>query len=113
MELLTLEGPEDVAVVHGELEMTAADGLGDDGGDGPTRWIPKDVVGAVVFLNGQALVVNIVKFESAAGALAETGEDDVLSRRTPEYAVALFARKGFYLVDLCNLGSFLLTYCLA
>ena len=67
MQLLALERPENISVVHGKLEVSAANGLRDYGSNSSSRGIPKYVVGAVMLLDDERLVVQVVKLESTTG----------------------------------------------
>ena len=103
VQLLALEGPENVSVVHGKLEVSAANGLRDDGSDSSSRGVPKYVVSTVMLLDDQRLVVDVVKLESTTGRLAETGQDDVGTGWAPENCIALLASESLDLVDLGDL----------
>mmetsp|Transcript_26687 Transcript_26687/g.56184 ORF Transcript_26687/g.56184 Transcript_26687/m.56184 type:complete len:440 (+) Transcript_26687:135-1454(+) len=102
VDLLPLKGPQYVPVVHSEFEMTSADGLRDRRGDGASGGIPQDLVGPVVFLDGEGSGVDVVEFECAGGGVAEGGEEDGASGGTPEEAVALFV---FESLDFGDFGE--------
>mmetsp|Transcript_14247 Transcript_14247/g.29471 ORF Transcript_14247/g.29471 Transcript_14247/m.29471 type:complete len:243 (+) Transcript_14247:235-963(+) len=102
VQLFSLETPQNVSIVHGKLEVSSLDGLGDARGNGTTIGIPKNLVGTVVLLDGKRFGVDVVKFQRSGCGISQTGHENGAPGWTPKEAVALFSLEGFDLVELGN-----------
>mmetsp|Transcript_102138 Transcript_102138/g.153025 ORF Transcript_102138/g.153025 Transcript_102138/m.153025 type:complete len:232 (-) Transcript_102138:160-855(-) len=98
-DLLTLERPDDVTVVHGKLEVSSLHGLRHTGSHSSSRGVPNDLIGSVMLFDDETLRVDIVKFQSTRSGVSQTGEQNGLSGRTPKDKVALLSFQGLDQVE--------------